>query len=292
MMIKLTYWILWKKVIFTINKYGFNAIIDSPTTIIASANPINNSKWNDDNKININEIPAIRPLIDRFDLTFIIRPITEEKNLREYAYQKSHNITDKFKPEYTPYLRKHIMYSKRFNPKISDEAISIINEYYIKLQHTSNNNFITPRTLDRLYRLIKARARLQLKNVADENDALEVLEFFNPMVQQLAEVVSIPSNPRDNAYQECVTILEQLKEFGGIILEELFKKAAENNKQVNSYFGFDKSLKIDKNYKTRTVYDMLLNNQNICKISDKPIVLQWQSSNKDSVSDVSDVSDV
>ena len=277
---------------FTINKYGFNSIIDSPTTIIASANPTNNSKWNDDNKINFNEIPVIRPLIDRFDLTFIIRPITEEENLREYAYQKSHHITDKFKPEYTPYLRKHIMYSKRFNPEISDEAKSIINEYYIKLQRTSNNNFITPRVLDRLYRLIKARARLQLKNVADENDAIEVLKFFNSMVQQLTEVVSIPSNPRDNAYQECVTILEQLEEFGGITLEELFKKAAENNKQVNSYFGFDKSLKIDKNYKTRAVCDMLLNNQNINKINDKPIVLQWQKSNKDSVSDASDASDV
>jgi hypothetical protein len=108
----------------------------------------------------------------------------------------------------------------------------------------------------------------------------------------LAEVVSIPSNPRDAAYLECVTILEQLREFGGVILEELFKKAAENNQQVKSYFGINKPLRNDKNYKTRAVYHMLLNHQNIRKISDKPIVLRLISSNKDSLSDVSDVSEV
>lgn len=287
-----------EEALFTINKYGINALINSPTTIIASANPINNSKWNDAAKININEIPAIRPLIDRFDLIFTMRPVTQEKHLREYTYRKSENINNKLEPDYTQYLWKHIMYSKQFHPIITDEARSIINEFYIKLQHRSNNNFITPRTLDRLYRLVIARARLQLKNIADERDAIAVLKFYNPIVQQLGEVVCIPSNPRDIAYQECITLLEHVKEFGGITLEELFKTASENNKQVHSYFGINKPLKIERNYKTKAVYHMLLNNQNIKKINDKPIILQWISSpnikeeDPSSLSDVSDVSEV
>jgi replicative DNA helicase Mcm len=283
---------------FTINKYGFNALITSPTTITASANPINNSKWNDDVKININEIPAIRPLIDRFDLIFTMRPVTEEKHLREYTYRKSQIINEKLEPDYTNYLWKHIMYSKQFHPIITEEAKSIINEFYIQLQKRSNNNFITPRTLDRLYRLVISRARLQLKDIADENDAIEILKFYNPIMQQLGDVVSIPSNPRNIAYLECVTILEQFKEFGGITLEELFKKASENNKQVNSYFGINKNLKIENNYKTKAVYHVLLNNPNIKKINDKPIILQWISSSNtkeeyhSSLSDVTDVSEV
>jgi DNA replicative helicase MCM subunit Mcm2 (Cdc46/Mcm family) len=42
---------------FTINKYGINARIASPTAIIASANPLN-GEWIDPEKINLDEIPA------------------------------------------------------------------------------------------------------------------------------------------------------------------------------------------------------------------------------------------
>lgn len=111
-----------------------------------------------------------------------MRPITEEKHLREYTYRKSQIINDRPEPDYTQYLRQHIIYSKKFKPIISNEARSIINEFYIKLQHKSNNTFITARTLDRLFRLVKARARLQLKAIADENDAIEILKFYNPIV--------------------------------------------------------------------------------------------------------------
>ncbi|HEY6588013.1 MAG TPA: hypothetical protein VIY98_06950 [Nitrososphaeraceae archaeon] len=111
-----------------------------------------------------------------------MRPITEEKHLREYTYRKSQIINDRPEPDYTQYLRKHIICSKKFKPIISNEARSIINEFYIKLQHKSNNTFITARTLDRLFRLVKARARLQLKAIADENDAIEILKFYNPIV--------------------------------------------------------------------------------------------------------------
>lgn len=42
---------------FTINKHGINARIKTPTTIIASANPINGN-WKYDEKVDLNEIPA------------------------------------------------------------------------------------------------------------------------------------------------------------------------------------------------------------------------------------------
>ena len=51
---------------FTINKHGINARIHSPTAIIASANPID-GEWKDPERIDLDEIPAIKPLIDRFD---------------------------------------------------------------------------------------------------------------------------------------------------------------------------------------------------------------------------------
>jgi hypothetical protein len=40
----------------------------------------------------------------------------------------------------------------------------------------------------------------------------------------------------------------------------------------------NKSLRIDKNHKTRTVYGMLLNSQNVRKVGENLIVLKWSSS--------------
>jgi DNA replicative helicase MCM subunit Mcm2 (Cdc46/Mcm family) len=72
---------------FTINKHGINARIRSPTAIIASANPVD-GEWSNPEKINLDEIPAIRPLIDRFDLIFVVRNIRGEQWLRDYANKK------------------------------------------------------------------------------------------------------------------------------------------------------------------------------------------------------------
>ena len=72
---------------FTINKYGINARIRSPTVIIASANPVN-SCWKDNDRIDLDEIPVIKPLIDRFDLMFVFRTSRDEGAIREYAEEK------------------------------------------------------------------------------------------------------------------------------------------------------------------------------------------------------------
>jgi DNA replicative helicase MCM subunit Mcm2 (Cdc46/Mcm family) len=72
-----------------------------------------------------------------------------------------------------------------------------------------NFNFGSNRTLDTLFRLSKAIARLKLKNVVDGNDARETIEFYNVVLQQYQRAVSIPSNPRDVTYNECLKILRE-----------------------------------------------------------------------------------
>ena len=76
---------------FSINKYGMNAHIRSPTVIIGSANPTG-SKWsniNSDGRINMDDIPAIKPLLDRFDYVFIIKTSRDEQAIRNYANVRS-----------------------------------------------------------------------------------------------------------------------------------------------------------------------------------------------------------
>ena len=69
---------------FTINKYGINSTILSPTAIIASANPIQ-GEWKDPEKIDLDEFPALKPLIDRFDITLPFRNKRDEQIIRECA---------------------------------------------------------------------------------------------------------------------------------------------------------------------------------------------------------------
>jgi DNA replicative helicase MCM subunit Mcm2 (Cdc46/Mcm family) len=52
--------------------------------------------------------------------------------IRNYADSKF-DLDDTLIPDYTPYLQKHIEYSKRFNPKMSDEAKFMLKEYYISI---------------------------------------------------------------------------------------------------------------------------------------------------------------
>jgi hypothetical protein len=250
----------------------------------------------------LDEIPALKPLIDRFDFVFVVRGLDDENNIREFINSKSHQ-EDSLVADYSSYLKKHIAYARRLNPGFSDEAKSILNEFAIKVASKARSNknsgggniwTMSPRRRDSLYRTAKAIARLKLKDIVDVDDANEAVKFYNVILTQLENTVSIPNDPRYEAYNECITILKHYERLGGITLYELFKKACENNQQINDYLidagGIkqNKSLRTDKNHKTRAVYDMLLNNQNIRKVGENPIVLKWITITSQSTSSLSD----
>ena len=60
------------------------------------------------------------------------------------------------------------------------------------------------------------------------------------------------------------------------------------NKNNNSHKHL---LKIENNRKLRSTYELLIENPNIKRVQEKPIVLQWISSNPNSLSDISDTTD-
>ena len=102
---------------FTTNKFGQNFHVDSPTVIIGSANPQGGSwKFSHDNeKVDLDKIPMIKPLIDRFDLIFAFKDSRDKDALAEYADKKS-EMEDRPTPDYTAYIVKHIMYAKQRMP--------------------------------------------------------------------------------------------------------------------------------------------------------------------------------
>jgi hypothetical protein len=258
---------------FSINKYGINAKIKSPTTILASSNPFGNSNWNDDEIIDIDEIPALKPVLDRFDLIFIFRSLKNEDAIREYAFKMADLESSKI-PNYSSYLVKHLEYAKTFNPIMDDEAKNMLTEFFTKIRV---QGFGSNRVLNTLYRLSKAIARLKLKNIVDEEDAKDVMSFYNVMLQNFQKAVNVSTSPKDVAYNEFIRILQSTE--SGVTIQELCKLATDNNGQVDAYLGGNWSTKYNK--KLRRVIEEISNNTNVKKIGSHPIVLKWLSDHSD-----------
>ncbi|MDN5868451.1 MAG: AAA family ATPase, partial [Candidatus Nitrosocosmicus sp.] len=296
---------------FTINKYGINARIKSSTVIVATSNPLG-STWNkntgfdsngydDDNgKIDLSKIPLLNPVLDRFDLVFVVQTIKDEQEYRKYAQIKTIQVSDpKLIPTYYPYLKKHIQYAKSFSPSLTEEASTLIREYYINLAKSSSNHFgSSKRTLEKLIRISKSIAKIKLKNKVDVDDAKEALEFFNAVILQYeSAVIAIPPNPSDLTLSMFVDLLKE-SSFPHT-LEELARKACEKNEFIRSYLASDdkhtsnkNKFQISNNKKLRNIYNILADNPSIQVLSAKPIVLRWKPLHLNYRANLSDSSDL
>jgi DNA replicative helicase MCM subunit Mcm2 (Cdc46/Mcm family) len=268
---------------FTTNKFGQNFHIDAPTTIIASANPTGGS-WksgyddSSDDRIDLDKIPMIKPLMDRFDLPFVFKDSKDESSLIEYAYRKS-EMEDHSAPDYTTYLAKHIMYAKQKYPRpiFSEEAKAMLNQYYVKIRMT---NYGSPRIRDTIYKIAQNITRLKLKNIVDAADANETMQFYNIILQQLNMIVSLPSNPRDIVYNECLNVL--MDSALPISFEELIDTVCKDNQHISRYLGLKNKNKnknkLRNNIKLRSILDMLQNHSRVKIVNIKPVVLQYMRS--------------
>ncbi len=259
---------------FTVTAYAFNAEIKAPTTIIASANPVNNSRWKDETKIHLNEFPILGPLLDRFDLIFPFRSRKHPNEISEFGKKYSRMLLKKQKrqlPDYTAFLIQYVEYARQLNPVITEDAEIMLSNFYIEVKI---KGFGSDRVLPTLHKLSKAVARLKLKEIVDEEDAKEAMEFYNVMLSEFQKSVTISKSPKEIAYQKCVEFLKSIDK--GITIEELVNYVCEKNEQLAYYFGYNKEKsKMRNNIKIRDLYERLLNHSNIKRVQERPVVLQW-----------------
>ena len=262
---------------FNFEKYGIKKFISTPTSIIASANPANKDTWINNEKIDFNELPFLAPLKDRFDLILILQQKKDPKERDNFADQLAEVESKKEKgelPDYTEFIIKYIQYAKQINPVLTDEAWYMLKEFYKKV---NAKGFGSPRVLKTLKKIAKAIARLKLKNVVDEKDVQEVMEYYNAMLVKFQKHVVPSESIKMIAYKKGVEIIKQFENFGGITIEALFTTMCKQNKQLATYFGYDieKSLKMQDNRKVSDVKKLLLENTHIKRVQDNPIVLKW-----------------
>ncbi|MDP9289511.1 MAG: AAA family ATPase, partial [Thermoproteota archaeon] len=265
-------------------KYGFNTTLNGSATFVMSANPTNNSSWRDAEKINLNEIPVIMPLLDRFDLFFVFRTVREKTKIAEYAFKKTdpHMMSDALQEQEDKnydFLRKYVLYSKRFHPNLSEGARIMLVEYYFNIAI----KFGSPRILDALLRITHAIARLKQKEIVETKDAIEAMEFYNVILQQLSEVVTIPKNPNDLAIDEITNILNVSRV--PYDFTELVREVCKRNELVARYIGDNFS--VEKNKKLRRLRDRFKEgiDNRILILKLKPLVLSWRSTYDDANND-------
>jgi replicative DNA helicase Mcm len=272
----------------TIDKYGLHLEIDSPTTIITTANPYNQT-WRG-TEMNKDEIPVLKTFIDRCDQIYGFKDALSEEEIKEYAKKKT-SIRKRRHHNYS-FLRKILMLAKMVNPKFTDEATEMLNQFWI---NAKKEGLATNRTYDSLFRLAVAQARLNLSNVINEEIATQVMNSLSLMWSQYGKVINVVMSPRKLTHEVFYRTLKVTE--SGMTIYELCKMACDMSNEVKEYIG-DK-WNLEHNHKLKPVIDNLLNDSHIKRIGEKPMVLKYfektgniYSSSSDLLSDTSDVSDV
>ncbi|MGA9845176.1 MAG: AAA family ATPase, partial [Nitrososphaeraceae archaeon] len=263
----------------TIDKYGTHFEIDAPTTIIATANPYNQT-WNKGFNITKDEIPLLKPLLDRCDQVYGFIDYQSDREIDEYAAQKT-KIRNR--PTHNRnFLRKLVVYARTIHPEMIADVQNRLNQFWKngKIQGVATN-----RTYDSIFRIAEAQARLNLSDEVTDDIATQAMDSISLMLSQYGKVVQTIQSPRDITYNGFLDVLRRIKT--GISIRELCKIICEENKQIAEYLG--DNWNVEHNHKLRTVIDLLLNHGKIKQVNVKPMVLQYIDSELSS--DTSDLSD-
>jgi DNA replicative helicase MCM subunit Mcm2 (Cdc46/Mcm family) len=240
----------------TLDKYGTHFEIDAPTTIIATANPYNQT-WSKAFNITKDEIPILKTFLDRCDQIYGFIDAPSEQEINEYARQKTK--IRKRRPHNYNFLKKFLAYAKTINPVMTCDAEERLNQFWkrAKIQGTATN-----RTYDSIFRIAEAQARLNLCNEVDNDIATQTMDSLSLMLSQYGNIVQTIQSPRDITYAAFLNILKVTK--SGLAITELCKIACEENKQIHQYLGDKWSM--EYNHKLKPLIGMLLNHTNIRQV--------------------------
>jgi replicative DNA helicase Mcm len=174
----------------SVAKGGIIATLNARTSILAAANP-NDGKY-DPYKNILENVTLPIPLLTRFDLIFIIRDEADQANdetvARHILDMRAKSSFPIAPPVEFDLLKKYIIYVKKLDPEMTEEARNRLSGYYIKLRREASPEQIsvTPRWLEGMIRLSIARARILLHPRVTEDDALHAINLIDRMLKTVA----------------------------------------------------------------------------------------------------------
>lgn len=182
----------------SIAKAGIIATLNSRTSVLASANPIE-SRYNPSLSV-VENIKLPPTLLSRFDLIYLILDspnIDHDRRLAQHLvglYYETPNVTEP--PMDQDLLRDYIEYAREnIHPEISDEATEQLIASYLEMRNpagsSGGNNgtrtiSATPRQLESLIRLSEALAKMRYSYSVTRADALEAVRLMKVATQAAA----------------------------------------------------------------------------------------------------------
>ena len=164
----------------TIDKATIHTKLSAPAAVLATANPINGI-FNDNEDIT-KQFSLTAPIINRFDLIFVVRDIVNEENDEKIAKKMNGRERKTISCKYSKdFLRKFFIYIKEQNNPIIDDAIDEkISKIYSKLRKYKTHSLnINPRVHSALLQLCKASAKIRLSENVEEKDIELALDILN-----------------------------------------------------------------------------------------------------------------
>ena len=83
----------------------------------------------------------------------------------------------------TSFMRKYVRYAKKYvHPTLSSDAKEVIKAFYLELRKNAPINDsapVTARQLESLVRLSEARARVDLREIVTDRDAMDAVELYS-----------------------------------------------------------------------------------------------------------------
>jgi replicative DNA helicase Mcm len=176
----------------TISKANIHATLRSETSVLAAGNP---KLGRFDPFTPIPQQIDISPaLLSRFDVIFILRDIpnkTQDEAIASHVLEEhqQETIREVVDPQL---LRKYIAFAQKHNPKLSDEAVSEIKNFYVHLRNQSASSDkdikpipITARQLEAIIRLSEACARVRLSDQVTRVDAKKAIDILKRSLMQV-----------------------------------------------------------------------------------------------------------
>ena len=177
----------------TISKANIHATLRAQTTVLAAGNP---KMGRFDPYTPIPQQIDISPaLLSRFDVIFIIRDLPnkeQDEAIASHVLEEHQQevVRDVIEPKL---FRKYVAYAKqKVKPKLTDEAVAVIKDFYIKLRNQPSKADseikplpITARQLEGIIRLSEAHAKLRLSEEVTKEDAQKAIKLLKFSLMQV-----------------------------------------------------------------------------------------------------------
>lgn len=176
--------------IVVVDKGGIRAILPAKCSVLAAANP-KDGRFDPYKSVGENiTFPAT--LLTRFDLIWLIKDVPDEVHdlqMTDHILKTQAGVEEARPPISPDLLKKYVATAKKLNPIVGEEARKKIREFYFGLRNQSGGSnapmSITPRQLESLIRLTEASARMYLRKVATQEDALNAIELLQESLIQV-----------------------------------------------------------------------------------------------------------